>query len=85
MEMVPLLLEVDLAPDLGILGLPLLGVFDLGRANALSGGLGTSRSPSPHSSWLISSVCEAGCPTISSSSTTAGLEGCQSPEATAGR
>eukprot|EP00959_Pyramimonas_sp_CCMP1952_P406958 8529273-Pyramimonas_sp.AAC.1 len=31
METALLLLEVDLAPDLGILGLPLLDAFDLGR------------------------------------------------------
>eukprot|EP00959_Pyramimonas_sp_CCMP1952_P176074 3679557-Pyramimonas_sp.AAC.1 len=85
MEMVLLLLDVDIAPDPGILGLPLLDAFDLGRTNIPSGGLGTSKSSSSLSSCLMSSVHEAGCPTISSSSTTAGIEGCQWPEATAGR
>eukprot|EP00959_Pyramimonas_sp_CCMP1952_P328308 6873567-Pyramimonas_sp.AAC.1 len=85
MDIMLLLLEADRAPDLGILGLPLLEAFDLGRAHVHSGGFDTSRSSSSLSSCLSSSLNEAGCSTISSSSTTAGIEGCQSPEATAER
>eukprot|EP00959_Pyramimonas_sp_CCMP1952_P344641 7218024-Pyramimonas_sp.AAC.1 len=85
MDIVLLLLEADRAPDLDILGPPLLEAFDLGRVNVLSVGFGTSRSSSSLSSCLISSVYEAGCSTISSSSPAAGIEGCQSPEATAER
>eukprot|EP00959_Pyramimonas_sp_CCMP1952_P392453 8223886-Pyramimonas_sp.AAC.1 len=42
-----LFLEVGLAPDLGILGLPLLEAFDLSGTKVLSGGLGAFKnSPS---------------------------------------
>eukprot|EP00959_Pyramimonas_sp_CCMP1952_P035387 741386-Pyramimonas_sp.AAC.1 len=80
METELLLLDVDLAPDLGILGIPLLEAFDLGRMNVLSGGLGAFENSSSFSSCVISCACVAGCPTTSSSSTTAGIEGCHSPE-----
>eukprot|EP00959_Pyramimonas_sp_CCMP1952_P392827 8231249-Pyramimonas_sp.AAC.1 len=39
MDIALLLLDVDRAPDLGILSLPRLEAFDLGRTCVLSGGL----------------------------------------------
>eukprot|EP00959_Pyramimonas_sp_CCMP1952_P102598 2146135-Pyramimonas_sp.AAC.1 len=53
MEMVLLLLEVDLAPDLGILGPPLLEAFDPGRTKVFPGGLGAPKSSSSFSSCVI--------------------------------
>eukprot|EP00959_Pyramimonas_sp_CCMP1952_P121184 2533646-Pyramimonas_sp.AAC.1 len=85
MGTVLLLLEVDRARDRGILGLPLLEADDRGRTCVLSGGLAASRSSSSRSSCSTNSVSIAGGLNISSPSTTAGADGCQSPGATAVR
>eukprot|EP00959_Pyramimonas_sp_CCMP1952_P157140 3286031-Pyramimonas_sp.AAC.1 len=85
MDIALLLLDVDRAPDLGILSLPRLEAFDLGRMYVLSGSLAVSRSSSPLSSCLTNSPSEAGESIISSSSSTMGIDGCQSPVATAVR